>query len=112
MIENENPHSGDITDLFKQRILSGEQYGSIYFLENLRKLQKEGMTSQSIKINASDLPAGSESNICNFLKAFLQDNPEVSKQVVITGTQEQYDYLIAKGCANALASGVQFEKIE
>jgi hypothetical protein len=110
MRENENLQSGDISDLFKQRVLSGEQYGSVYFWEDLRKLEKEGVSSLSIKIQASELPQGRESDICNFLKAFLEKSGTgLSKSVVITGTKAEHDYLVAHGCANALSSGVGFE---
>lgn len=113
MLETENPQSGDISDLFRQRVLSGEQHGSIYFFDDLHNLEKEGLFSQSIRISAAELPKGRESDICNLLKAFIEKNRDrVSKQVVITGTQEQYERLIRSGCANALASGVQFEVLE
>lgn len=113
MRENENLPTGDVSDLFKQRVLSGEKYGSIYFWEDLHKLEKEGAAVESIRIDATDLPVGRERVICNFLKAFLEkDLGRISKQVVITGTKEQYDHLITSGCSNALASGVKFEKVD
>lgn len=111
--ENENQHSGDVSDLFRQRVLSGEKHGSIYFWDDLEKIEKEGASSLAIRINASELPAGRESVFCNFLKAFLEkDGGRIPKQVVISGTKEQREYLVSHGCANALNSGVQFEIIE
>jgi hypothetical protein len=110
--ENENFHNGDISDLFRQRVLSGEKGGSMYFLDDLAKLEKEGVSLLSIKINASELATDRESTFCDFLKAFLEDRGKVSKEAIITGTKEQRDYLVAHGCANALNSGVKFEIVE
>lgn len=109
MVESENFRNGDITDLFRQRVLSGEQHGSIYFWDDLEKLEKEGVASVSIRINASELPVGRESTYCDFLKAFIEYRGKIRKEVVINGTKEQRDYLASNGCANALNSGVKFE---
>src|SRR3989344_5299408 len=83
----------DITDLLRQRVLSGEQYGLIYFWQDYANLEDEGHPL-SIRISASEIPAGRESGICNFFKAFLEKNPgKVSKSVIITGTKQEFDHL-------------------